>query len=660
MSKVGLLWDSLSANTGDQAVGLAALRLARRAGLSQVEPVHLGASVSTDYDCLIVGGGELLHPEGHPFYDLFRVPGEHILNTAGCFGEVEAGHLSSYRLVSVRSLADREQLSGVHRDSIEVAPCLTVLFPDLVEDGATPQPAGTTLVHLHAGALTPIQAPTVVAWLEQLEGPVALLPFTHYNRDEELLGHFARAAGLAAPLETAHPDQAFAAIQRAKAVVVASLHAAIFAYSAGVPFLVFGYSPKVEHFLAERGLGQRLLRNASDLASHTHLLAPGTVDWEPQLRQDRATATALFERIASAVEGVRSHVRPNGQRAMMQSSWRPPPRPDLAHEAMIEVHAKYASVRADRSFQLLRARSKAAGVATEEPTRNAAATADSLARQLERGELVFFEKCPFPLPTGSDLEFLLARQLDGHAKSITLFPATGVMGGQQAGTAEDTVRLKAVLEDFSREASRWLARALPRYHRAARLGPLRFRLVEEKGRPIDPRISGALLHVDANSDQAAHGGSFLRVFVNINPTVEREWLTSESLGSLLDQWGEKVREPGETRPDWRTRLRLRFGGRFGIPLPETSTYDQLMMRLHFFGKTDPYLQEQAPTTYWAFPPGSAWVVFSDLVSHAVVGGQFAIDQTYLVPPHAFVEPERSTRAVIERFWAGKRAALPPQ
>jgi hypothetical protein len=437
MSRVGLLWDSLSANTGDQAVGVAALRLARRAGLTQVEPVRIGASVLNDYDRLIVGGGELLHPEGHPFYDLFRVPGEHILNSAGCFGEVEAGHLSSYRLVSVRSLADRERLTGVRRD-VEVAPCLTVLFPDLFEGGPATLSSQSTLVHLHAGALPPEQAPTVAAWLRELDGPVALLPFTHYNRDEELLRHFARIVGLVAPLETANPDQAFALIQRAKSVVVASLHAAIFAYSAGVPFLVFGYSPKVEHFLGERGLGQRLLRDASDLATRTHLLAAKSVDWESQLQRDRTAAMALFDRIASSVADVRTE----GRRATPQS-WRPPTRPDLAHEAMIEVHAEYASVRADRARKLLEAGPGSTHSSTEESTMNA--TVEPLDRQLERGELVFFERCPFALPTGPDLEFLLTRQLDGHSKSITLFPATGLMGGQLPGAAEDSARLKRVL-----------------------------------------------------------------------------------------------------------------------------------------------------------------------------------------------------------------------
>jgi hypothetical protein len=82
------------------------------------------------------------------------------------------------------------------------------------------------------------------------------------------------------------------------------------------------------------------------------------------------------------------------------------------------------------------------------------------------------------------------------------------------------------------------------------------------------------------------------------------------------------------------------------------------MRLHFFGKTDAYLQQHAERKKWVFPPGSAWLVFSDLVSHAVVSGRYAIDQTYLTPAWAFRRRERSTKEIIERFWAGRTAAFP--
>jgi hypothetical protein len=278
-----------------------------------------------------------------------------------------------------------------------------------------------------------------------------------------------------------------------------------------------------------------------------------------------------------------------------------------------------------------------------------------LDERLERGELVVFERCPFPLPAGEDLEFLLACELDGVSKSITLFPDTGLMGGHCPAPPAGEARLKQLLGDFSREATSWLAGVLPRYHAAMRFGPLRFRVAEERGRIIDPRLTGRLLHVDANSDMPASGDSFLRIFVNINPERDREWLTSLPLAALLDQWGDSVRVAGEGRASLRTRLHRRFGRALGWAQPADTSYDELMMRLHFYGKTDPYLQERAPRTRWVFPPGSAWVVFSDLVSHAVVGGQYAIDQTYLVPARAFRRPGRSTKAVIERFWAGRRA-----
>ena len=80
-----------------------------------------------------------------------------------------------------------------------------------------------------------------------------------------------------------------------------------------------------------------------------------------------------------------------------------------------------------------------------------------------------------------------------------------------------------------------------------RFGPLRFRVAEERGRIIDPRLTGRLLHVDANSDMPAFGDSFLRIFVNINPERDREWLTSLPLAALLDQWGDSVRVAGEGR-----------------------------------------------------------------------------------------------------------------
>lgn len=290
--------------------------------------------------------------------------------------------------------------------------------------------------------------------------------------------------------------------------------------------------------------------------------------------------------------------------------------------------------------------------------RGKATAALPLDERLERGELVVFERCPFALPEGRDLQFLLSRNVT-VAKNISFYPDTSRIDGHPATQPDEDTRLAGLLREFHQNATNWLARVLPRYHAAARIGPLRFRTEEEEDRPgVELRLSGSALHVDMSSDAPAHGESFLRIFTNINPVKSREWITSDPLSVLLDRWDDQVRAPGEKRPKFTERFKLRFGRALGLEPLKDSPYHQLMSRLHFFGKTDTYLQQQAPKQHWIFPPGSAWLVFSDLASHAVVRGQYAIDQTYLIPAHAFRNRARSTAAVIERFWQRRPATLP--
>ena len=79
---VGLLLDSLSQNTGDQAIlevmtGFLAREQKQFAILS---PLGFDANA---YQPIIIGGGHLLRDRGDWFYDAFRVPGKHVLNAAG-------------------------------------------------------------------------------------------------------------------------------------------------------------------------------------------------------------------------------------------------------------------------------------------------------------------------------------------------------------------------------------------------------------------------------------------------------------------------------------------------------------------------------------------------------------------------------------------------
>ena len=276
-----------------------------------------------------------------------------------------------------------------------------------------------------------------------------------------------------------------------------------------------------------------------------------------------------------------------------------------------------------------------------------------LQEKLETGELVIFNKCPFELPAAEDMEFLRGQKVH-EAKNISYFPSESTIHGYREEHSGDYEMVHRILSQFSASATNWLSETLPAYMTGRRFGPIRFRAEEEKDRTnIEPRFSGSVLHVDMNGDAPSHGESFLRIFVNINPSKPRYWITSVSLEKLLDEWDDDIRVPNERLLGLIDDFRLYLARRFRGKVLSNSAYHRLMSRIHFFGKTDDYLQNQAPQSAWTFPPGSAWIVFSDLTSHAVLEGQFAIDQTYFVSAAAFKNPERSAKYLIKGFWAGK-------
>lgn len=84
-----------------------------------------------------------------------------------------------------------------------------------------------------------------------------------------------------------------------------------------------------------------------------------------------------------------------------------------------------------------------------------------------------------------------------------------------------------------------------------------------------------------------------------------------------------------------------------------SPYDDLMHRCHNVMKEDAKFQENTPKNRWEFPPNSSWMVFTDCVSHAVLSGQYALEQTLIVPPPALVEPQRAPLAILESL-TGRR------
>jgi hypothetical protein len=87
-----------------------------------------------------------------------------------------------------------------------------------------------------------------------------------------------------------------------------------------------------------------------------------------------------------------------------------------------------------------------------------------------------------------------------------------------------------------------------------------------------------------------------------------------------------------------------------------SDYDEFMLAFHDYLKGNAEFQSNCPKYRLEFQPGAAWMAFTDVVPHAVESGQFAMEQTLIVPRDALAVPERAPIAILEKL-AGRSLAL---
>lgn len=282
------------------------------------------------------------------------------------------------------------------------------------------------------------------------------------------------------------------------------------------------------------------------------------------------------------------------------------------------------------------------------PSVPAPATAASLDERLERCEVVYFPTCPFALPQGDDRQFLLDQQLASRAhKNISYNPRTARANGFQRRSPEQAERLRGLLETFSRDVTHWLAGQLPNYARGWRLDQVSFRPIEEATRRLRLTARNDLLHVDAFPSRPTNGDRILRVFANVNLTEPRIWATSDPFPSLVERFGQQVGLPAG--PTWTWHLRQKMDRLFHPGRPARSAYDAFMLRFHDFLKLNEEFQEGCRKRFWAFSPGSAWMCFTDAVSHAALRGRYALEHSYFIPPESLSFPELSPPAVLQRL-----------
>lgn len=273
----------------------------------------------------------------------------------------------------------------------------------------------------------------------------------------------------------------------------------------------------------------------------------------------------------------------------------------------------------------------------------------SLEERLERGDVVYYPVCPFPLAQGDEHAFLLQQRLASRAhKNISYDPHTGRAAGFARESAAQAEQLRGLLAAFSETATAWLARTLPRYAGAWHLDRVSYRPEEEATRRLRQTARNDLLHVDAFPSRPTNGQRILRLFVNINPSEPRVWVTSDPFARLLERFGAQVGLPSRTGTAWTRRLGDQVLRLFHPRRPARSVYDSFMIRFHDFLKANDDFQERGPKRYWSFPPGSAWLAMTDTASHAVLRGRYALEHSYFIPAAVLALPAESPPALLEK------------
>jgi 3-deoxy-D-manno-octulosonic acid hydroxylase-like protein len=273
--------------------------------------------------------------------------------------------------------------------------------------------------------------------------------------------------------------------------------------------------------------------------------------------------------------------------------------------------------------------------------------------QLEAGQVLFFPETPFPIGE-ADKKFLLAQRQGGsrYHKNISYRPQGNVLRGFTSDQADDVARMHAILRGYSEQATRFLAHLLAPYASRWALDFATFRPVEEQGRDLPLHKRNDLLHVDSFPSRPTNGGRILRFFTNVNPSAPRVWITTDRFPALAARFAADagLANFAAYARSGRRRWERRWSAvkrAVGLRSPDYSPYDRFMLRFHDYLKENQAFQAECVKSRLEFPPYSSWLVFTDAVPHAALSGQYAVEQTFIVPHAAMVTPDRSPLKVLE-------------
>jgi hypothetical protein len=292
------------------------------------------------------------------------------------------------------------------------------------------------------------------------------------------------------------------------------------------------------------------------------------------------------------------------------------------------------------------------GMGWENSEQHGGARAKWCCDQLEDNRILFFDTFPFFFPE-EDKSFLISQCVANSRfhKNISYRPNQDALRGFAPEDTHGIARMHEVMRRYSRSAIQFLSQLLVPYASRWSLDYASFRPEAEQDRKLPLRKRNDLLHVDAFPSRPTHGGRILRCFTNINPTEPRIWHTTDPFPELARSHAQDagLAEIASRRGSGFELSLRAVGAALGFNIRTQSPYDRFMLRFHDYLKENSVFQQNCPKTTLEFPPGSTWLCFTDAVPHAVSYGQFALEQTLIVPIGALVAPEKSPLRILENL-----------
>lgn len=258
---------------------------------------------------------------------------------------------------------------------------------------------------------------------------------------------------------------------------------------------------------------------------------------------------------------------------------------------------------------------------------------------LEAGKVLYFPHMPFTLLP--EEQILLRPDIrDPKVRNISL-DAQGHLKGA-LGDVATQLALALMIGRFRAQAQTLVHSLLPKYQGAMRLAPTSYRPTQVETRAQSWRADDRRMHVDAFPSRPNYGERILRVFSNINPDgVPRVWRVGEPFETVA----QKFLPRAKPYVAWQASLMKALH----VTKSYRSEYDHLMLQLHDGMKSDLLYQESAPQVTIPFAAGSVWVCFSDQASHAVMSGQYMLEQTLHLPVAKQYDPGASPLAILGKL-----------